>query len=553
MQIIIPMSGFGERFRAAGYRVPKPLIEVDGKPIISHIVDMFPGEKQVFFICNQKHLDTEEYRMAEILSDICPTGQIIGIEPHRKGPIHAVAQIYDRLDPNEPTIVNYCDFTCYWDYADFKSFVAETGCEGAIPCYRHFHPHSLGSTYYAYVREQDGWGLDIQEKQPYTDDPMSEFASSGTYYFASGRLMADYFDRTMAEGIEVNGEYYVSLAYKPMFADGRSVAVYELQHFMQWGTPKDLEEYVGWSEAFRRLASQPPNLTRHDGTVLIPMAGLGLRFEREGYTTPKPMIPVSGKPMVVQATNDLPDADAHVFVVRRDMPGLAAVEEAVGQTYNNARFVKLAGPTDGQARTCILGLDGVDPDAPLTIGACDNGALYQPGAFSRLMEDPDTDIIVWGVRGYAGAQHNPQMYGWIDETDGAVSNVSVKQPLDDPMNDPIILGTFTFKRAGDFSAAVDRMIGRDARVNGEFYVDTCINDAIALGLTCRLLEVDSYLCWGTPNDLRTFEYWQSCFHKWQSHPYRLEDDGRVAAEACGELAERYAAFKPARPKARSPR
>ena len=56
MQIIIPMSGFGERFRAAGYVVPKFLIEVDGKPIIQHVIEMFPGEKKVFFICNENHL-----------------------------------------------------------------------------------------------------------------------------------------------------------------------------------------------------------------------------------------------------------------------------------------------------------------------------------------------------------------------------------------------------------------------------------------------------------------------------------------------------------------
>ena len=53
MQIIIPMSGFGERFRAAGYSIPKPLIEVDGKTIIQHVVEMFPGENDITFICNK--------------------------------------------------------------------------------------------------------------------------------------------------------------------------------------------------------------------------------------------------------------------------------------------------------------------------------------------------------------------------------------------------------------------------------------------------------------------------------------------------------------------
>ena len=52
MQIVIPMSGFGERFRAVGYTVPKPLIRVEGKPIIQHVVEMFSAEDDFIFICN---------------------------------------------------------------------------------------------------------------------------------------------------------------------------------------------------------------------------------------------------------------------------------------------------------------------------------------------------------------------------------------------------------------------------------------------------------------------------------------------------------------------
>ena len=66
-QIIIPMSGFGERFRRAGYALPKPLIEVDGKPIIAHIIDLFPDEPDFIFICNQEHLDSPKYRLRETL------------------------------------------------------------------------------------------------------------------------------------------------------------------------------------------------------------------------------------------------------------------------------------------------------------------------------------------------------------------------------------------------------------------------------------------------------------------------------------------------------
>ena len=96
------MSGFGERFRKAGYDVPKPLIEVDGKPIIQHVVEMFPGEKDIVFICNKDHLQESEYRMRETLEAIVPSGRVISIDPHKLGPVHAVLQAIEHLDPEKP-------------------------------------------------------------------------------------------------------------------------------------------------------------------------------------------------------------------------------------------------------------------------------------------------------------------------------------------------------------------------------------------------------------------------------------------------------------------
>ena len=181
MKIVIPMSGFGERFRRAGYSVPKPFIEIDNKPIIAHVIEMFPGESDFIFICNQEHLNEPEYNMEAILIEHCPSGRIVGIPPHKLGPINAVRQAEYLLEPAEPVVVNYCDFTCYWDWYHFKSYVKETACSGAIPAYKGFHPHSLGSTNYAYIREEDGWVQDIQEKRSYTNNRMGEYASSGTY------------------------------------------------------------------------------------------------------------------------------------------------------------------------------------------------------------------------------------------------------------------------------------------------------------------------------------------------------------------------------------
>tara|TARA_R110001583_G_scaffold149372_1_gene301448 strand:+ start:8075 stop:9721 length:1647 start_codon:yes stop_codon:yes gene_type:complete len=542
------MSGFGERFRNVGYKVPKPLIEIDGKPIIAHIIEMFPGETNFIFICNEDHLNASEYKMEEILRSYCPTGQIVSVAPHKLGPVHAVMMASVYIDPNLPTIVNYCDFTCYWDWHDFVSVIEKTGCDGAIPAYKGFHPHSLGTTNYAYLREQDGWVSDIQEKQPYTNNRMEEYASSGTYYFSSAKLMFEAFTKMKEDDLKLGGEYYVSLAYKPLFADNKKVLVYPLQHFMQWGTPEDVREYNGWSRVFSSYI-KPLEIGEPTGTVIVPMAGLGQRFVNEGYKDTKPLIEVSGKPMVIQAVNDLPLANSYAFVLRKDMPNVEEISGTLRDEFPCSLLCMVPAVTEGQACTALFGLEEAlrqqaNLEGPFTFGACDNGILYQQSSLDEILRDDFVDVVVWGVRSHPNALRNPHMYGWIAESDNMVSSISVKTPLASPETDPIVIGAFTFKKYEDFLKCTERMFSREARVNGEFYLDTCINDALELGLSCKLFEVDDYISWGTPNDLKTFEYWQSCFHKWPSHPYSVYTDHRVPELKARELDQKYAIMVP---------
>ena len=197
----------------------------------------------------------------KILKGARPDSKILGIESDGLGPVSAVLKAKDLIDPKIPVIVNYCDFSCYWNWRHFKSFVEKNKCAGAIPAYHGFHPHSLSGNHYAYMRESEGLVLDIQEKQPFTDDPMEEWASSGTYYFSSGALMLKEFHAAMEKGWSTGGEYYASLAYRHLLAWPLPIRIYPLQHFMQWGTPADLEEYRSWSDVFKRLAAPSPSPT----------------------------------------------------------------------------------------------------------------------------------------------------------------------------------------------------------------------------------------------------------------------------------------------------
>lgn len=260
MKLVIPMSGHGSRFKAVGYHDLKPLIRVDGKRIIEHVLDMFPGEDDVIFICNEKHLADESMNLREILKKIKPDAKIISMPDDRRGPVHALTFAYDSIADDDDVMVSYCDFTQSWDYEQFKADILKKQPAGAIPSYTGFHPHLLHKNLYAGVlTDADNMMTDIKEKHCFTENPEDSHHSGGAYYFASGALLKKYSDELIKADMNLNGEYYVSMLYYLLKRDNLPVYVPTVPYFMQWGTPTDLEEYEAWSTKIHEvLGKQKP-------------------------------------------------------------------------------------------------------------------------------------------------------------------------------------------------------------------------------------------------------------------------------------------------------
>jgi NDP-sugar pyrophosphorylase family protein len=249
MQIVIPMAGTGNRFASAGYKEIKPLIKVHGKPIIEHVLNLFPGEKDIVFICNKDHLLSTS--LMKILKKIRPDAVIAPIHPHKLGPIETVLRAKEYIKDTEPIIINYCDFFQIWDYIKFKNKVLNEKLDGAIICYRGFHPHLLGGDFYAGVKtDNDNNFIETKEKFSYTPNKMDTWQSSGTYFFGNGSIMKKYLNEVKEKKLLTNGEYYVPWAYNLMHRDKLKSIVYPAEYFCQWGTPKDFKEYLYWSKYF---------------------------------------------------------------------------------------------------------------------------------------------------------------------------------------------------------------------------------------------------------------------------------------------------------------
>ena len=111
------------------------------------------------------------------------------------------------------------------------------------------------------------------------------------------------------------------------------------------------------------------------------------------------------------------------------------------------------------------------------------------------------------------------------DNENIIRKVNVKEfKGDNPLDEYAIVGTMFFRNKDIYNSSLRRLYEKNIRTNGEFYIDNLLNESIDLGYIVRNFEVDDYVCWGTPNDLKTYEYWQSFFNKVSWHPYDYDKD-----------------------------
>lgn len=259
IQVVVPMTGHGSRFKAAGYQRLKPFIEVQGAPMIEWVTRMFPGaEGRTIFICRQEHLDNLEYMRPE-LRRINPEARIVELDNWQKlGPVNDLLRAAGEIDDDAPVLVSYCDFYMHWDFETFVQAVTSSGVDGAVPCYSGFHPHLLpAANLYASCKVDDEENLiEIREKFSWTKDKTQSRHSPGVYYFRTGKLLKYYCSQLVERGQSLNGEYYVSLVYNAMLEDDLRIwCPVNVPRFCQWGTPEDLEEYLFWVNKIRMARS----------------------------------------------------------------------------------------------------------------------------------------------------------------------------------------------------------------------------------------------------------------------------------------------------------
>ena len=232
MNVLIPMAGAGSRFAAAGYTFPKPLIEVNGKPMIQVVSENLNVEAHFIYIVQKEHYD--KYNLKQLLNLISPGCDIVQVDSLTEGAACTTLLAKELINNDEPLLMANSDQYVEWNSNECLYAFTADGVDGGIVTFRATHPKwsfaKLGD---------DGFVTEVAEK-----NPISDIATVGIYYWKKGSDYVKYAEQMIEKNIRTNGEFYVCPVFNEAIGAGKKIRVKDIPKMWGIGTPEDLNYFL---------------------------------------------------------------------------------------------------------------------------------------------------------------------------------------------------------------------------------------------------------------------------------------------------------------------
>ena len=232
LNVLIPMAGAGSRFADAGYTFPKPLIDVEGKPMIQTVVDNLGFDTNYIFVVQKEH--RKQYNLDSMLNLIAPNCKIVEVDGVTEGAACTTLLAKEYIDNDNPLFIANSDQYVEWDAIDFMYTMNEKEADGGLVTFKATHPK------WSYAKT-DGMGMVVEVAEK---NPISNNATVGYYYWKNGKDFVKYAEQMIERDIRVNNEFYVCPVFNQAIEDNKKIYTHTADKMWGLGTPEDLRYFL---------------------------------------------------------------------------------------------------------------------------------------------------------------------------------------------------------------------------------------------------------------------------------------------------------------------
>jgi beta-phosphoglucomutase-like phosphatase (HAD superfamily)/dTDP-glucose pyrophosphorylase len=232
LNVLIPMAGAGSRFEKAGYTFPKPLIDVNGEPMIKVVTNNLNIEANFIYIVQKSH--RKKFNLDTLLRLISPNCKIVEVDELTEGAACTTLLAKELINNNKPLIIANSDQVIDWDSNEFIYKMNEINADGGIVTFNSTHPK------WSFVKvDENGYVTEVAEK-----NPISDIATTGVYFWKFGSDYVKYAEEMISKNIRVNDEFYVCPVFNQAIASGKKIRIFNVKKMWGIGTPEDLNFYL---------------------------------------------------------------------------------------------------------------------------------------------------------------------------------------------------------------------------------------------------------------------------------------------------------------------
>jgi dTDP-glucose pyrophosphorylase len=230
--VLIPMAGAGSRFAAQGYTFPKPLIEVNHKPMIQVVVENLNIDAHYIYLIQREHYD--KYNLKYLMNLITPNCDIVLVDGLTEGAACTTLLAKKLIDNDNPLVIANSDQFVEWNSNEVMYAFSADGIDGGILAFHATHPK------WSYVSlDQYGFAKEIAEKKV-----ISEHATVGIYFWKKGSDYVKYAEKMIDENDRTNNEFYVAPTFNYAINEGKKIRVKYARKMYGLGTPEDLNYFL---------------------------------------------------------------------------------------------------------------------------------------------------------------------------------------------------------------------------------------------------------------------------------------------------------------------